>query len=504
MNVGIGQLGARLHTFWQGADRGLKVRLVVGVLLGAGLVGAVVFLTRPSYEPLFTNLTPADAGQVSQRLDELKVSYRLGGDGKSILVPREKVYDLRNRLAMEGLPKGSAVGFEIFDQTKLGVTDFERRVQYLRALQGELSRTIEQMDGIRSAAVQIVLPEDRLYQKDVRPPTASVLLDTVGQMGADKVRAIIHLVSHSVEGLTPENITVVDTSGQVLSDLLVLDNTPAGLTGSQLTLQRSVEREIERNVQTMLEAVLGRGMVVTRVRAELNFDQREVTNEFFQPVANEEGILRSIEELQKSFEGEGIPPSVPGTGTNIVPTYQAPATGSNRYEEKQTTRNYEVNQTREHLVVAPGGVRYLSVAVVVNGNLTPAQQRAIEAAVTNAVGLRPDRGDQISVVSFPFQSQPEAAVTAERTVQEQAGRKWLLALAAAGTAVVVLVVFLIFRRKRRTPAEVVPLPVGTTAAEEAAPTQEVSERERIRKDVERLARQRPQEVAQLLATWLSE
>ncbi|BCV24920.1 flagellar basal-body MS-ring/collar protein FliF [Gelria sp. Kuro-4] len=504
MNISIGQLGAKARAFWQGASRGLKLRLLIGVVLGLSLVGAVVFFSRPSYDPLFTNLAPADAGEIGQRLQELKVPYRLGGDGKSILVPRDKVYDLRNRLAMEGLPKGNAVGFEIFDQTKLGVTDFERRVQYLRALQGELARTIGQMDGVRSASVQIVLPEDRLYQKDTRPPTASVLLDTVGQMGADKVRAIMHLVSHSVEGLTPENITVVDTSGQVLSDLVQTDDTPVGLSSSQLALQRSVEREIERSTQSMLETVLGPGMVVTRVKAELNFDQREVTNEFFQPVANDEGILRSMQELQKTFDGQSGPQGTPGTPANIPPTYQTGAGGPSHYEERQVTRNYEVNQTKEHLVVAPGSVRHLSVAVMVNGNLTPAQQQAIQSAVTNAVGLQPNRGDQISVVSFPFQGQPLAQQAAAQAAADQAARRQrLLVLVALGASLLVLAVFLVRRLRRRAPAEVVPLPVAG-AEEEAAPAREETERDRIRKEVERLARQRPQEVAQLLATWLSE
>lgn len=504
MEVGIKQLWARARAFWQNVGPGLKLRLLAGVLLGLGLVGAVVFFSRPSYDVLFTNLAPADAGEITQRLQELKVPYRLGGDGRSVLVPRDKVYDLRNRLAMEGLPKGNAVGFEIFDQTKLGVTDFERRVQYLRALQGELTRTIQQMEGIRSASVQIVLPEERLYQKDSRPPTASVLVNTVGEIGPEKVRAIIHLVSHSVEGLTPDNITVVDTSGRVLSDLVQDENTPTGLTGSQLELTRSVERQIEQSTQTMLEAVLGPGNVVTRVKADLNFDKREVTNEFFQPVANEEGILRSIQELQKTFDGQGGPQGVPGTPTNVPPTYQAGAGGPSHYDERQVTRNYEVNQTKEHLVVAPGSVRRLSVAVVVNGNLTPEQQQAIQTAVTNAVGLQPDRGDQISVVSFPFQAPSPAQILAQQAAAEQAARnRRLLTLAAGGAAVLLLAGLIIWRLRRRAPAEVVPMPLQA-ATEEAALAREESEQERIRKEVERLARQHPQEVAQLLATWLSE
>ncbi|MDK2882713.1 MAG: flagellar M-ring protein FliF [Bacillota bacterium] len=503
MEVGIKQLWARARTFWQNTSPGLKLRLMAGVLLGLSLVGAVVFFTRPGYDVLFANLAPADAGEITQRLQELKVPYRLGGDGRSVLVPRDKVYDLRNRLAMEGLPKGNAVGFEIFDQTKFGVTDFERRVQYLRALQGELTRTIQQMEGIRSAAVQIVLPEERLYQKDSRPPTASVLVDTVGEIAPEKVRAIIHLVSHSVEGLTPDNITLVDTSGRVLSDLVLDENTPAGLTSSQLELTRSVERQIERSTQTMLEAVLGPGNVVTRVKAELNFDKREVTSEFFQPVANEEGILRSIQELQKTFEGEG-PQGIPGTSPNVPPTYQTRSGGPSYYEERQVTRNYEVNQTREHLVVAPGSVRRLSVAVMVNGDLTPEQQQAIQTAVTNAVGLQPDRGDQISVVSFPFQAPSPAQILAEQAAAEQAARnRRLLTSAVGGAAILLLAGVVIWRLRRRRPAEVIPLP-GQAAVEEAAPAREESEQERIRKEVERLARQHPQEVAQLLATWLSE
>ena len=218
MELRIRELGTKLKDFWSNANRGLKLRLVVGIVLGISLVVALVFLTRPSYETLFANLTPADAGQIGERLQEMKVSYRLGDNGDSILVPSSQVYELRNRLAMEGLPKGGSVGFEIFDQTKLGVTDFERRMQYIRALRGELSRTISQMDGVRSATVELVLPEERLFSKDMQPPTASVVLDTVGQLDTGQVRAIVHLVSHSVEGLTPENITVVSITYENVSE----------------------------------------------------------------------------------------------------------------------------------------------------------------------------------------------------------------------------------------------------------------------------------------------
>lgn len=507
MELRIRELGTKLKDFWSNANRGLKLRLVVGIVLGISLVVALVFLTRPSYETLFTNLTPADAGQIGERLQEMKVSYRLGDNGDSILVPSSQVYELRNRLAMEGLPKGGSVGFEIFDQTKLGVTDFERRMQYIRALRGELSRTISQMDGVRSATVELVLPEERLFSKDMQPPTASVVLDTVGQLDTGQVRAIVHLVSHSVEGLTPENITVVDTSGQLLSDLIDPEVTSTGLSAAQLQLQRSVEKEIQRNVQTMLEQVLGSGMVVTRVRAELNFDQREVTSEFFQPVVDDEGILRSIQELKKTFDGQSPVEGTVGTTPNIPPTYQTPAGTQGSYEEMETTRNYEVNQTREHLVVSPGSVRHLSVSVLVNSNrdggFSQQELDTIQTAVAHAVGLRPEnRSDQISVVSLPFSRADSEPVEMWTPITQHPLFYFIVVAAVAALAA------FFFLRRRRKIAALEELPTAEIAAQEVAATKEedpeVLERDRIRKEVERLARQRPEELAQLLATWISE
>jgi flagellar M-ring protein FliF len=502
MEVSIGQLISRLRAFWAGASRGLKLRLAVGCILGVGLVAAVVFFSQPSYGVLFANLAPADAGEISQRLDELAVRYKLGDDGRSILVARSEVYDLRNRLAMEGLPRGNAVGFEIFDQTKLGVTDFERRMQYIRALQGELSRTIGQMDGIRSAFVQVAMPEDRLYRQDQEPATASVLVDTVGQMSADKVRAIVHLVSHSVEGLSPNNITVVDTRGQVLSDLVQPEDSVTGLSASQLALQRSVEREIERNVQTMLEAVLGPGMVVTRAKAELNFDQREVTSEFFQPVGNDEGILRSIQELHKTFDSEGQPLEEGGITGNVITYPGSQGGGSSHLEERQITRNYEVNQITEHLVVAPGSVSHLSVSVVVNEELTSAQRQAIQAAVATAVGFRADRNDQITVTALPFQKAVQPGMISEAPPPRPSWQPMLIP-AVAVIALLILLILVMTRRRRTEEEATVPL-ATELAAREAAPAREETMRDRIQRDVERLARQNPQEVAQLLATWLNE
>ncbi|NLG86248.1 MAG: flagellar M-ring protein FliF [Firmicutes bacterium] len=506
MKLQIREIGTQLKNFWQGANQGLKLRLLIGVVLGISLVVGVVLFTRPRYETLFANLTPADAGQISQRLQDMKINYRLGDDGKSILVPSTEVYELRNQLAMEGLPKGSTVGFEIFDRTKLGVTDFERRIEYMRALRGELSRTISQLEGVRSAQVELALPEERLFAKDSRPPTASVVLETVGQLDAGQVRAIVHLVSHSVEGLTPDNITVVDTSGQVLSDLIDPDISLTGLSTSQLQLQRSVEKEVERNVQTMLEQVLGPQMVVTRVKAELNFDQREVTSEFFQPVVDEEGILRSIQELKKTFDGAASAAEPAGTSTNVPPTYQTPDGNQGHYEEVETTKNYEVSQTREHLVVAPGSVRHLSVSVLVNANreggFTQQELDAIKTAVIHAVGLRPeDRQDQISVVSLPFSGlTPEPAAVLPRRMP----RQLIYVLLAAVVALITVLVLRSRRQRILAGTELLREEVAVREAAAAEEDPEALERERIRKDVERLARQRPEELAQLLATWMNE
>jgi flagellar M-ring protein FliF len=505
--AGLPEVKEQINQFWHNMDRSLKIKLALALVGSLVLVLALVQITKPRYEVLFANLTPEDAGEITGRLEEINVPYQLAANGTSILVPEAQVYKVRNSLAMEGLPRGGNVDFGIFDETRLGITEFERRVQYRRALQGELTRTITAMAGIKNAWVQISIPEPRLYLSEEEEASAAILLETSGELKPAQIQGIVHLVSHSVEGLEPERVTVVDTRGQVLSQDLGRE-TGFGLTTSQYEIQRRVERELEQGIQSMLEMVLGHGKVVTRVKVDMNFDQREVTTQLFQPEEDGEGIIRSIQELERSFSGTEGGAGVPGTVTNIpgegIPTYQGGQEGESEYYEREVTRNYDISEIREHLVVAPGQVERLSVAVIIDEDQLSTEQRvAVEETVAAAVGMDYNRGDQVIVTSLPFAESPFGELEDVVGVERPSWWPWLVYLLIGG-AVLAAGIQLYRQRQRRQEEEYRAVQEQAAVAQLEEEPEEVVQRQQVQEQVERLVRQQPETVAQLLSTWMHE
>lgn len=500
-------------------------RLILGGGLGA-LVGlsilAAVLSQGPRYAPVFSGLQARDASEIVQKLEAKKIPYRLADNGRAILVPEKDVYQVRLSLASEGLPRGGVVGFELMDQTKFGATEFDRRVNYQRALEGEITRTIMELTQVAEARVHIVLPEPSVFISQKKPATAAILLRLRpgAELVPDQVRGIVHLVSRSVEGLKPEDVTVVDDSGRILSNDLQLDGTnPNGVkTGNNLDLQQRFQRELEVGLQSLLEQVLGRGNVVTRVKAELNFDEKTVEKNLFEPAPDQQKLLRSVQELQETFKGSGSPPG--GSANSTVPVYP---TGSNAtssdYQKTQSTRNYEVNETREKTVVAQGTLKRLSVAVVVNKDLTPQEQESITKLVSSAIGLDQSRQDQITVTGMAFNNALLEALKAPSPAAA-APTPWRLpkvspVYMAAGAGVILLLLFLPLlvmarrrRRERKQREEVAQLlqdQLAAAAKEEGKPPEAVeSPRDRLREEIERLVKQNPEGVAQVVKAWLAE
>jgi len=490
---------------------------VILVLLIIG-IGTRLFSAQGGYVPLFTQLEPSDAGEVVAQLDELGVKYELAEQGSAILVSSEDVYKTRLELAREGLPKGSVIGFEIFDKTALGTTDFVRRVQYIRGLQGELTRTIMQIEGVDQASVHIVLPEPSLYTTQEKPTTAAVLLKLRAGAALEQaqIRGIVHLLSRSVEGLLTDNITIIDDSGRILSNGIESGEGAfggVGLSLSQVEMQAAVQRELEQKVQSMLEQVLGPGNVVARVNAELNFDQKTVSRRIFEPTDGE-GVLRSIEELKETFEGTGSPPDT-ASGTPGIPGYAAADSGSSTYSHSETARNYEISETTENTVVAPGSVKRLSVAVMLNREqLTAQEQTVIESAVASTIGIDPGRSDQITVAAFPFDTslaQQLQEELARQTAQEGTAGQTLTRVGIALAALLLLFgVYRILLRRRQSArgSEALILEeaaeTATLAAEEAAATRQESPAAKLQGEIEKLVRQEPEEAAKLVKAWLTE
>lgn len=538
------KMGQSLRERWAG----LNLRQRATVLLSLGLLAAtlavvVTYASRPDYSPLFTNLSPEDASAIAQKLTDKKIPYKAGPDGGSILVPAKQVYQARWAIAAEGLPKGGGVGFEIFDKTQIGATDFDRRVSYTRAVQGELERTFRQMPEVENARVMIVLPEqDPFALSDKKSARASVFLQLKPGVELDpkQVRGVIQLVSHSVDGLKPDDVTVTDVHGRILNPPDVGD--PGSLpvdvaAATQLQQQKIFQSELQRSLQTLLEEVLGPGNVATRVTAELNFDTRTQDKQLFEPLANGEGVLRSMQQVQKSFNGTQPAGTVVGTDPNLPtpPTYQtAGVGGSSQSEENSVTRNYEISEVREHVQVAPGSVRRLSVAVVVNPpkdkSFGADQQKAVHDMVAAAIGVDTTRNDQISVTAIPFDNTMATAIQKEfdQSRQEKAAQTRMIWIAAGSSLVLLALISLLRRRSRGLEPSLAGMPGGGYAlpraeavasarsAEGAALlaalvqekprelTPEEIERQRVRDEVEKLAQTKPEDVAALLKSWLKD
>lgn len=465
--------------------------------------------SRPDYVPLFTGMESKDAGEVAAKLKEMKVSYEIGNNGSAILVPSKDVYKVRLDLATQGLPRGSK-GFEIFDQTKFGVTDFQQRVNLLQALQGELTRTIEQMAEVEKARVHIVLPTDSLYKKDEKPATASIMLKLrpSAQLSREQVKGIVNLVAHSIQGLKPENVTVVDNFARILNDQNDAPFASGAGTLTQLELTKKIQDNLQKNIQTLLEQVLGPGKAIARVNVELNFDQRTVDRQVFEPVVDDKGIIRSSQEASENYKGNsGSPGGPPGTTSNIPGYVTNSNSTQSTYEKKEVTKNYEINETKEKVVVAPGSIKRLTVAVLVDSNVNKAQQDSITKTVSSAVGLNGARGDAISVESIPFSTELADKQRKDELEYDQQQKyiTWFkYGLGAFAIIVVLIIIKNLLRRRQEGELEVLtePQPVPVAATKELS----IQEQEKAtqRESIEKLAKSKPADVAQLLKTWLSE
>ena len=452
----FGRIFAPITQWWRQASA--PQRAAVGlflVLSVALLIGVGVLASRPSYAVLYSNLQTEDAGEIVAALKDLKVPYRLAHGGSAVEVPKEQVHELRLQLAGDGLPHGGSVGFEIFDKSQMGLSEFTEKLNYQRALQGELARTIAELEPVEYARVHVVLPQDRLYTSEQQPVTTSVVLSlrSGAQVSSQQIRSIVHLVSSSVEGLKPENVTVVDTAGQLLSSQVDLAGGPGSpmLAASQLTLQREFEAEMARGLESMLEEVLGQGSAVVRVSAKLNFDQQETEEETFEPAAGPEeashGVLTEHEEVQETYSGgkpsaaSGIPGIASNTGS--APAAPRPAAGADTYQRTETKTAYRVSRRINRTTVQPGQVERMSVAVFVDGEPTADQIEQIQKTVTVAAGLDLSQGDQVVVQGAKFSAAPNPDA---KEARQAATRRTLITVGKDVGAVLLLVIFLVFAR----------------------------------------------------------
>jgi len=456
-----------------------KIPLIVAAAAAVAIIVALVLWAKtPDYRVLYNNLSDQDGGAIVTQLTQMNIPYRYSENGSAILVPDDKVYDLRLRLAQQGLPKGGAVGFELLDKEKFGISQFSEQVNYQRALEGELARTIETLGPVKRARIHLAMPKPSLFVREQKLPSASVTLNLEPGRALDEgqVNAIVHMVSSAVAGLPPGNVTLVDQAGH----LLTRSETPGrALNDTQLNYATDVESRYQRRIESILVPIVGSGNVHAQVTAQIDFASKEQTEEQYRPNGDPEQSAVRSRQLNQSNQSNGqFPGGVPGALSNQpAPANAAPITtpaqpdaqgnnqptattataqnGSSNSARDETT-NYEVDKTIRHTRLNVGDVQRLSVAVVINYRLladgTPAplsedQLKQIESLTREAMGFSQTRGDTLNVVNSPF------SAVADETLDNPPFWKsqmfFDLLLSAGRWLLVLLVAWLLWRKAVR-------------------------------------------------------
>lgn len=505
---------SRVVSLWSGMSQGS--RLAVS-LLGVALAGALALfvalsLRGPEYSTIYRTLDSSDAAEMIQVLDQEKVPYRISEGGTAIEVLAKDADRTRLMLAGQGLPRGGGVGFEILDKASIGSSESERHSNYVRALQGELARTLLSIAQVEQARVHIVMPEPSLFVSQARPATAAVLLKLkpTAKLDQDQVRGILHLVSHSVEGLTPDNVTVVDFNGRILSAGIADTGTEDGGAQAHLGTLRSFQHDLQSSLETLLEQVFGPNNVLVRVTADMDFDQRIVERNLFEPSGTADGLVRSVQELEEVFRGAGgIAGGIPTQGD--IPGYPTSEPGSaQEYQRTEVTKNVEINQIQERIIVAPGAVKRLSVAVVLNRDLTAQEAAAVEETVAAAIGFDPARDDRVTVTGISFDtSWMDGLVDGGPLPAEESrfsGIGLPHAIAGAGGLAVLLFLARSLRKKKGKKTNKVVEPARLELPKEVNVPSLLSaiEKRKGLNEVERLVKEKPEAAAQLIQAWLTE
>jgi flagellar M-ring protein FliF len=484
-----------LLALWGELGLNQRVSLIVAsVAVIGGLVAVVMWSRRPDMQLLYGRMSEKDAAAVISHLQTLNIPHQVSAGGSSVMVPSDQVYKLRMDLASKGLPSGDGVGFEIFDKGQFGLSDFVQRTNYLRAIQGELARTITQLQGVRAARVMIVQPENRLLLTDQGvKPSASVFIDVGGaRLEPEQVNAIRNLVANAVQGLATDSVAVVDNRGRVLSDELKQDPS-LGTASSQMRYRQQVEDYFAKKVETMLAAVIGPGNAVVRVSAEIDTEATTSTQEKFDPDGQ---VVRSqtttddvsnTSEQRASGGAVGVTANLPEKAASGDTARPTSSTETNR---KNRTTSYEINRTTTNVTRNPGTVKSITAAVFIAQRApaapaapaapgapapaetavkrTPEELAALRQVVLNALGLKPVLGQSldtlVSLQEVPFQTAEQLPAQIEAIQKENRLMSWVEASSRWGAVGLALAIFLYFlrmlsrQRPEPVPVEVLSLP----------------------------------------------
>ncbi|HBX23706.1 MAG TPA: flagellar M-ring protein FliF [Desulfotomaculum sp.] len=506
----------KLRQWWQSLRQSQRITLILGCTLILVTIAVLAqLILRPAYTPLFTELEPLDAGKIIEELESANTPYQLADNGKTIEVPEDMVYRLRIQMASTGVLHSSGVGFELFDQKKFGITEFEQHVGYQRALQEELRRTIVQLGEVEQARVHLVLPRESVFLDEQVTPSASIALKIRPNvnLGSDQVRGIQSLVMGSIQGLTPENVHIIDMNGNMLNDTMKTneEETLSASSMQRYELKKQYERELENRVQQMLNRILGPGRAVAMITADLDFDQQETVRTEHGPgaILSEQSVIEEgtsaatggVPGMDSEMPGETMPFEDSGTG--------------NGYSREQQATNYEVDTTQQVTVKAPGSIRSLSVSVVVDGTYLPANLDSIQQVVASAVGYSAQRGDQMTVSSMSFNdaSIPSFEEPASEVIPPVALPVSPLVTGLALGALLLLILAVGFFRRRANKRREMLLAIQADEEALSRAKEEKAEKKQIvleepqsgyRSVIKQISKEKPTEVVEVLKVWLRE
>jgi len=520
-----------------------KAKLMLGgglAALAAVLVSLAMWGRQGDYKVLYAGLSDKDGGAILAQLSQMNVPYRHADGGNAILVPADKVHDVRLKLASAGLPKGSVAGFELMDNARFGQTQFQERLTFQRGLEGELTRSIGALAAVQSARVHLALPNQNGFFREQQKPSASVLLTLHPGRTLDRaqIAGIVHLVSSSVPELSPKAVSVVDQTGALLSDT-ESNGSQGGLDAHQLRYVSQVEATLQKRIFDILEPVVGRDNLRATVAADVDFSQVESTSEEFKPNQGEQAAaaVRSQQSTESINGASATPAGVPGAASNQPPVpATAPLTGGAQplqaaqggqaggSSRRDRVTNYEVDKTVRVTRNATGQIKRLNAAVVVNHRvvtdakgkttstpLTAEELEKLTALVQESIGFSKERGDSVKVINAPFKAEP-AVKPEELPFWKQ---PWLLDLLRAGAVpgalalVALAVVFGLIRPALR--AALPPAPTKGTqldamvADDEKLPALPALEAPRISSQLEGarlLAKDNPAAVANIVRGWV--
>jgi len=523
VNETLLQYWHNVKQYWNRYSRTTKITFIATVILLVLTAAIISFnLSKTEYSLAFTDLQPSDAASIKSYLDTAKISYILSPDGKSIQVPTNQVANVKLEVESQGLNQNGSLGFGAFsDSSSFGITDNEFKVKYVNAVQGELQQLINSNQAISSSKVLISLPEDGPFLKQQEEQaTASVVLQVKPGYSLDqsKVDTIYNLVSHSVKNLPLENITISDQYGESLvSSKLAGGAASANVVSSQFDINNQFRNDLQKNITTMLGTMLGRDKVIVSVFSTMNFDQKKTQEQLVTAPnqVDQKGLEISLQEASKSYQNDGATDGgVPGTGTTDVPGYPgSSSSGKSTSEENSKTVNYEVNRITNDIVSTPFVVKDLSINVGIEPpikddptSLTDDTKAAIQSALVNIVRAAladnqitytdEEIAKKVTVIAHSFVRPADVATSSTS--------KYLTYGALALAALAVGVIGGLVLRRRRKAAQELEEELAAPAKAEL-PTidiENVSNDNQVRKQLETLAKKRPEDFVNLLRTWL--